>query len=85
MRILFIIFLFLCFSHQSLATEDNNQIQKLDVLINAANKYKGFNGAMLVGSTKGNEVVYYNRIGFADKEHKKPLTDQHLFESGSIG
>ena len=40
MRILFIIFLFLCFSHQSLATEDNNQIQKLDVLINEANKYK---------------------------------------------
>jgi CubicO group peptidase (beta-lactamase class C family) len=85
MRILFIIFLFSCFSHQSLATEDNNQIQKLDVLINAANKYKGFNGAILVGSTKGNEVVYYNRIGFADKEHNKPLTDKHLFESGSIG
>ncbi len=85
MRILFIIFLFSCFSHQSLATEDNNQIQKLDVLINAANKYKGFNGAMLVGSTKGNEVVYYNRIGFADKEHKKPLTDKHLFSAGSIG
>jgi CubicO group peptidase (beta-lactamase class C family) len=85
MRILFIIFLFSCFSHQSLATEDTNQIQKLDVLIKAANKYKGFNGAMLVGSTKGNKVVYYNRIGFADKEHKKPLTDKHLFESGSIG
>jgi CubicO group peptidase (beta-lactamase class C family) len=85
MRILFIIFLFSCFSHQSLATEDNNQIKKLDVLINAANKYKGFNGAMLVGSTKGNEVVYYNRIGFADKEHKIPLTDKHLFSAGSIG
>lgn len=85
MRILFIIFLFSCFSHQSLATEDNSQIQKLDVLINAANKYKGFNGAMLVGSAKGNEVVYYNRIGFADKENKNPLTDKHLFQSGSIG
>ena len=42
-----------------------------------------FNGSVLVGNSK--EVYYYQQIGFADKEKKIPLNENHLFSTGSIG
>ena len=54
-----------------------------DQLIKAANKMGNFNGSVLVGNSK--EVYYYQQIGFADKEKKIPLNENHLFSTGSIG
>lgn len=70
------------FSSQLQASENKTLPKKLDLLIKSANEYVGFNGSILVGNSTG--LLYHNRIGFADRQKKIPLTEQHQFNAGSI-
>ncbi|NQZ08312.1 MAG: beta-lactamase family protein [Algicola sp.] len=82
MRIFITLTLFILFSSQLLASENKSLPKRLDTLMKTANELVGFNGAILVGTST--KVLYHNRIGFADKQKKLQLTEQHLFSAGSI-
>jgi len=69
-------------ANQFLINKDDDLSVKLDILLKKANEYAGFNGSLLVGNSRG--LLFYKQIGFADREHKIPLTDKHLFNAGSI-
>ena len=77
--------LFLCFfvCTQCTVVDENINQSEFDQLIKAANQMVGFNGSVLVGNSE--KVSYYERIGFADKQKNTPLTEKHLFSTGSIG
>jgi len=67
---------------QLLVNKDDDLTVKLDILLKKANEYVGFNGSLLVGNSR--ELLFYKQIGFADRKHKVPLTEEHLFNAGSI-
>lgn len=78
-------FIFLCFffNPQCTVVDKNIKHSEFDQLIKAANELVSFNGSVLVGNSE--EVLYYQQIGFADKQKNIPLNEKHLFSTGSIG
>lgn len=70
-------------STQCTVVEENINQSEFDQIIKAANEMVGFNGSVLVGNRE--KVLYYEQIGFADKQKNTPLTEKHLFSTGSIG
>ena len=55
---------------------------RIDSLFQELHAQGKFNGNVLVA--RDNEIVYSKVFGYADFEHKKPLTIQSIFEVGSI-
>ncbi len=59
-----------------------NSIQKIDSLMNALFSSHDFNGNVLVAE-KG-KVVYSQSFGFANETTKEKLTENSIFETGSV-
>jgi CubicO group peptidase (beta-lactamase class C family) len=56
--------------------------KNVDQVIAEANKIVNFNGTILIANSE--RVIYQSSIGFADKEEKTSLTNDHRFAPGSI-
>ncbi|WP_439132326.1 serine hydrolase [Polaribacter sp.] len=70
-------------STQCTVVDEKINHSEFNQLIKAANQMVGFNGSVLVGNSE--KILYFKQIGFADKHKNTPLTEKHLFSTGSIG
>ena len=78
-----VLFLYFFVCTQCSVVEENVNQSEFDQLIKTANQMVNFNGSVLIGNSE--KVLYYEQIGFADKQKNTPLTEKHLFSTGSIG
>ncbi len=77
-----IILLFCCSPAQKKSVIDDQQIVKIDSLLNKLNVEKQFNGAFFIADEKN--TLFQKAYGFADLIEERPLTIQTPFDIASV-
>jgi CubicO group peptidase (beta-lactamase class C family) len=82
MKSIFVICLQLYFLTAPVCSCGQGKFTAVDAEFNKLHKERAFNGSVLVA--KNGKIIYQKNVGFADMEHKVPITSNTRFELASI-